>query len=353
VDTPALLAHWPTKDPQRPTRRELESLSDFLATRGVGIEPDVTFGGPSLARGPRAALFRLPGGARETPSDAYGGAAVLLQLAATVAAADGEVSPAEQRHLSDHLQAALHLDGPQRIRLEARFCCLAADPPPLGRAKKSIEQIDVEQRHALGAFLIALAGADGHLAPEELKVLSKIYPRLGLQPEAVYADVHQLVSAQVAAAEAPVSVRAAELPAGFAIPRPEPEPGRPAGVVALDLVKVRAKLAETERVSQLLGEIFVEEAVEAPAAPPPAASAKDDALIRGLDGAHSALLLTLAGAASWQRTRLERLADRLGLLPDGALEVINEAAFAACGAPLLEGEDPIELDREVLQEMLA
>lgn len=353
IETPALLAHWPTKDAERPTRRELEGLSDFLATRGVGIEPDVTFGGPSLARSPRAALYRLAGGVRETPSRAYGGAAVLLQLAASVAAADGEVSPAEQRHLANHLEAALALDEAQRLRLQARFRCLAADPPPLGRSKKSIEQIGVEERHALGAFLIALAGADGHLAPEELKVLSKIYPRLGLPADAVYADVHQLISTQVAPAEAPVPMRAADRPPGFAIPRIAQESATAPRAVALDVAKVRAKLAETERVSKLLGEIFVEEPAEAPAAPVAAPAAKDDYLIRGLDGPHSALLLTLAGAASWERARLERLADAVGLLPDGAVEVINEAAFAACGASLLEGEDPIEIDRDVLKEMLA
>ena len=34
---------------------------------------------------------------------------------------------------------------------------------------------------------------------------------------------------------------------------------------------------------------------------------------------------------------LERLAGELGLLPDGALEIINEPAFERCGAPLSKG----------------
>jgi hypothetical protein len=39
-------------------------------------------------------------------------------------------------------------------------------------------------------------------------------------------------------------------------------------------------------------------------------------------------------------------------MPDGALEVINEAAFERCGVPLLEGDETIEVDGQILEEML-
>ncbi|HEX2223762.1 MAG TPA: TerB N-terminal domain-containing protein [Thermoanaerobaculia bacterium] len=349
IDSSGLLTQWPSKEQGRPSRRELETLSDFLASRGIGIEPDVALGGASLARARRAALFRLPGGTREKPSPAYKGAAVLLHLAAMVAAADGEVSIDEERHLMEHLDASLNLSEADRARLEAYFRWLTADPPTLTRAKKSIEEVDKDERHALGSFLISLAGADGHLAPDEVKVLSKMYPLLGLDPQTVYSDMHQLMSAQRAPAEEPVPVRPAELPQGFAIPRPSQAASQ---AVELDLDKVRAKLAETERVSRLLGEIFVDEETVAPAPPPAQAPGADDYTIAGLDSPHSALLLHLAGSATWERAQVERLADALGLLPDGALEVINETAFTVCGAPLLEGDELIEIDKEVLQEML-
>jgi hypothetical protein len=64
-------------------------------------------------------------------------------------------------------------------------------------------------------------------------------------------------------------------------------------------------------------------------------------------------LLRLAGSARWERAQVERLAAALGLLPNGALEIINEAAFVAFGAPLLEGDELIEIDQEVLQEMMS
>jgi hypothetical protein len=42
----------------------------------------------------------------------------------------------------------------------------------------------------------------------------------------------------------------------------------------------------------------------------------------------------------------------LGLLPDGALETLNEAAFEAVGEPVCEGSDPIEINRDAIEEML-
>jgi tellurite resistance protein len=352
IDSSDLLARWPSKEQGHPSRRELETLSDFLASRGLGIEPDVALGGSALNRSRHAALFRLPGGVRDKPSPAYQGAAVLLHLAAAVAAADGEVSIAEERHLMKHFDTVLDLSAADRARLEARFRWLAADPPSFTRSKKNIEEVSQDERQGLGAFLISLAGADGYLSPGEVKVLTKIYPLLGLELQSLYSDVHQLMSAQTAPAGEPVPVRPAELSKGFAIPRPPEAETAPPRAITLDLDKVRAKLAETEQVSRLLGEIFVEEEESAPVAPPAPAPEADDYAIAGLDGAHSALLLRLGSSASWERAQVERLADALGLLPDGALEVINEAAIAACGAPLLEGDELIEIDQEIFQEML-
>jgi len=121
---------------------------------------------------------------------------------------------------------------------------------------------------------------------------------------------------------------------------------------------VQAKLAETEQVSSFLEEIFREEEAPSPPAPLPSpahasAGRGETGILAGLDAAHSALLERLMEKDAWPRMEIERLADELGLLPDGALELINEAAFALCGAPLLEGDEMIEIDRQILQEITA
>jgi uncharacterized tellurite resistance protein B-like protein len=341
-----LFAQWPLRTPGRIGKRDAEMLAGFLGARGFGLEPDVRFGGPLPSDGP-AVLFRLETAAGE-PTPAYHAAAVLLHLAVALAAADGAVSAHEERHLLTLLENALHLPAAERTRLKAHLRWLLAAPPGLGGLKKRAEPLSESQRRGIGQFLITVAGADGHVGAEELKLLTKIYSLLGLDPQSVYSDVHALASAE--AATEPVTVRPAEPPAAFPIPAAAAMP--PADGFALDLRKVQAKLAETEQVSSLLEGIFREEEAPHPPAPSPIPSQPPPG-IAGLDAAHSELLRRLAEKTAWPRIEIERLANALGLLPDGALEVLNEAAFERCGAPLLEGDEMIEIDPQILEEITA
>lgn len=349
VDAADLLEHWPCQGPAKIAKREAEMLALFLAQQGYGLEPDVRFGGPPLGSG-RAVLFRLPGEEAE-PDASYHAAAVLLQLAVAVSAADGEVSAGEERHLLAHLESSLHLSPAGRARLKAHLRWLIAVPPGLNGLKKKIEPLAEAQRREIGQFLVTVAGADGHVSAEELKLLARVYPLLGLEAQSVYSDVHALVSAEAPPAAEPVTVRpAGPGPAGFPIP---PAP-RPDGI-RLDPKKVQAKLAESEDVAGLLEGIFAaaEEPAPPPAPKPAAAEPAGPPPVAGLDTVHSSFLRRLAAKGAWERVEVERLAAEFGLLPDGALELINEAAFERCGVPLLEGDETLEVDGQILKEILA
>ena len=41
-----------------------------------------------------------------------------------------------------------------------------------------------------------------------------------------------------------------------------------------------------------------------------------------------------------------------GLMPVGALEIVNEAAFELAGDPATEGSDPVEVNTDVAKELL-
>jgi chaperonin cofactor prefoldin len=112
---------------------------------------------------------------------------------------------------------------------------------------------------------------------------------------------------------------------------------------ALNLELIQAKQLESITATQLLQSVFIEESTEATA---PAATL-------GLDSAHSAFLQTLKTQTLWSREDLVRVAQQLDLLLDGALELINEAAFDRCDEALTEGEDPLEVNPNVLQELLS
>jgi hypothetical protein len=122
----------------------------------------------------------------------------------------------------------------------------------------------------------------------------------------------------------------------------EPEPLAPAPF-SLNLELIQAKQLESAEATQLLQSVFLEEPISAPSA----------GTSLGLDSAHAAFLQTLRQQTVWSREDLVCVAQQLDLLLDGALELINEAAFDRCDEALTEGEDPLEVNPDVLQELLS
>ena len=77
---------------------------------------------------------------------------------------------------------------------------------------------------------------------------------------------------------------------------------------------------------------------------PPAPEADEpvvatDSLL-GLGEPLSTFARTLLSRPCWERAELEDLAADLELMPDGALEHLNEAAFDAHDVSFSEGDDP-------------
>jgi hypothetical protein len=74
----------------------------------------------------------------------------------------------------------------------------------------------------------------------------------------------------------------------------------------------------------------------------------------GLDGAHTALLRQLREHPELGRVEFQELAAAHSLLPDGAIDALNEAALGLCDELVCEtDEDGIRISLDVLKEMLA
>jgi tellurite resistance protein len=323
-------------------KRDAVAVAQYLASMGFGIEPDVRFGGPVPGGETKVYLFPAKPGAASAPTQAYSAATLLIHMAALVSAADGTISPEEEKLLENHIASALDLSEDERDRLNAHLCWVLAERPGLSGVKKRIESLTASQRQAIGRFLVGVANADGHVSPEEVDTLGKLYRLLGLNPEDVYSDVHQAVTE-------PVTVQPpASAATGFALP-PRKQKPTPAGV-QLDAAMIEAKLKETAAVSALLASVFVEESMPSPATMLRAVDIGE--CIAGLDMATSAFLRYLSARPAWAREELEIAAAERSLLLDGSIEAINEAAFDACDEPALEGDNPIEINAAVLSALL-
>ncbi len=77
----------------------------------------------------------------------------------------------------------------------------------------------------------------------------------------------------------------------------------------------------------------------------------DDNLL-GLDNVHTNLIKLLCSRVQWSRLELEEIAADGDMMLDGALEHINEAAYDSFDAPFTEGDDPIDINQDILKELL-
>ncbi|AYN19054.1 TerB N-terminal domain-containing protein [Alcaligenes aquatilis] len=316
------------------TRDKVLGLARALESINIGMEPDVLNGAKVPKPEETVVLFSIPPGepvSRRTA--AYHAAALTLELASAVATADGEFSSTEEIHLREQVQSWTHLTPNHLSRLIAYLRLLTVAPASLTRLKKKLEPLDNVAKETLAAFMAAVAQSDGTVAPNEVKMLEKVYNALGIDSTKVFSHLHQV------ATDTPVLATSSN--------------GR-AAEFKLDHSRVAALQQDTEKVTALLSSIFTEElASEASEPPVEAEPAAVSTTPLGLDEQHGSLTRLLLSRPQWTRTELLDAAEDLDLLLDGALEHINEAAFDQFDMPLTEGTDPIEVNTELLEKIEA
>jgi tellurite resistance protein len=346
VHTQELLRRCPISAGSKLSKGDTVLLAQLIEKRDFGIEPDVRFGGALVANFDSAILFKLPTDAAAIASPQYAGAAVLLHLAVAVSAADGTISRDEEGHLEQHLEKVLVLSEAERIRLSAHLAWLRATKPGMGGLKKRLEALNEEQRSAIADFIVGVAGADGQITPDEIRTLEKIYPLLGLAADDVYKHLHAMTAggpADIVDSAEPVTVIPAQSVQGFAIPA-RPSPAR---TVHLNMATVEAKLAQSAKISAILDDIFTEDEPAPQVAIPPTPETGK------LSTVYAVMLRRLIERPAWSRSEFDSLAGELGLLPDGALDTINEASLDHLDITVIEGNDPITLDLDAAKELLA
>ncbi len=345
ADGPSLVsAHeiWQAWNPgsAKASKGEFVQIAQALERRGLAIEPDPRFGwSPNLETS--LMVFRALPGAPATPSPEYQAAALFLDVGMALSAADGSAGDEESRLLREYLDA-VGVTFAELERLRVRLKWLEAKPPSLQSFKKRVEGLTSTQKATLCQLLLAIVAADGVIDPGEVKLLTKFYPMLGREPSQVYSDLHSWDSSAPTDDE-PIEIVEANVQRGVPLPPRQP------GAVRLDMDKVRAKIRETELVGAILGDVFQ------PDEPQAEASTDEPAVqvVAGLDRQHGSLAMSLVGRATISRDEFAQLAKVAGLLPDGALETLNEWNFERAGVPLLDGDDELEIEMTMLKEVLA
>ena len=215
IDGREFAPFWTTADPARMSREESESLVVVLSRIGLGLEPDVRFGGAALGAGP-VVLFRLGPTPGEALSAGYSGAMTVVDLVAST------VLPTSTARLDDvvnltitALAAEVSLSIGERSRLAARLRWLTATKsgPPTGaetnRLRRKAATLSAGEREAAGHVLLAVAvsvsnSSGGLVSSATVRSLTTAYRMIGLPEELLFQRLHQH---DLAEGDAPVIVR--------------------------------------------------------------------------------------------------------------------------------------------------
>ncbi|NYH96597.1 TerB N-terminal domain-containing protein [Novosphingobium marinum] len=329
--------------PEKLGKRNLTGAADALARIGFGMAPDPRF---SL-RGPKidepVVIFELgePVEQLEDVSPAYRTELFELALATFVAHADSKIVEAERRALREKIDAVSGLTELERKRLHANLEWYLDVPPDMSWLRSKLKDADTEHHLALRAAVVAIAHADSVIQSEEVACIEKIYKALGIDAGLVYADLH---AGDVP--DGPVRVKAAEAEApGEQIPDE-----RKAKAGSLDAARIAAIRNDTERVSSVLGEIFsTEDDVDDQATAAHALSSS----MAGLDPKHALLVEQIIQREHWTDEEFDEIAGKQGLMPSGALEVVNEWAFDKFDEALLDEYDGYDVSPDIADTLRA
>lgn len=329
------------------SRDKVLALARALESLHIGMEPDVFAGSRTPKAEDRIALFvtQSEDGSLRA-SAAYNAASVTLDLASAVASADGDTSNEEVTLLAQNIDSWSHLSVAHRKRLKAHLQIQFQQPPTLASLKKKLDPLTLEAKRTIASFLAHLAQADGIVSPSEVELLERVYKALQLDSQLLYSDLHGAASA------------ASITPVKPATSSTQSEPGTQSAAsakqgFALDHERIAELQRETAEVSALLAQVFTDDQVEEPeqSVESVESATETSADVVGLDLEHSAFLRLLISRSKWSRSELEAAASDMELMLDGALEQINDMAFERFDMPVTAGDDPIEINTDILEEL--
>lgn len=334
-----LLQDWGSSSSKQMTPTETQGFLMFLRQFGYDIEPELKGTPATLKADAVFVLYRHQAG---NFTSAYDAATIAVHLAISILVdQEGSVTLNATDFLT-RINGLFSLNDAEQIRLSAHVAWLVAQKPVLRNLRSRLESINPTLRASIAQFLVQTV-ASGSVSPERVKLLEKAYTQLGLDLQSLYSHIHDHTTTTV---DEPVTVHKGSQPKGHKIPKKKTDG-------SIDMSVVQAKLKESEEISSLLSEIFTEEPEPQKTTPQAVeATVTDSSTIAGLDIAHSKFLRSMAQKSHWQREELAPIAAQFDLMLDGALEVINEVAFDQCDEALIEGDNPIEVNAEVLEELL-
>lgn len=332
------------ESPDKLLKKELESLAGFIGSMGYGIAPDIRYHNMKPALDGHVTVFPNGHGVDFNPSKEFRMVSTILRLGAMVSQIDNDLSPAEESILQNLVSDNRELTTIEKDSLMAFLHWCMRTPLNAAGLKAGLVGVSQAQKMAISHILVSVAYADGVIKPEEIKQIEKLYKALGLDKAQVTSDIHAL-----AADSGPVTVALKDPDTSLSIPEPARAAGKSIGFVLNDeLIQIRKE--ETKQVKSVLEDIFTEQDEEIETEPAAAVALASPLFM--LDEAHQNLFNSLREQDTWERAAIRETCKKLGLMVDGAMEVLNEWAFENANAPLIDDGEPVYVDVSLAKEIV-
>ena len=332
------------KKPATLTKKEFESLSSFIDSMDFGIAPDIRYHNMKPTLDGSVTVFSKGHGLDFRPSKEFRTVTTIIRLGAMVSQIDNDLNPAEEAILRELIKDNRELTAIEKDSLLAFLYWCIRTPQNAAGLKAKLSEVSDTAKSAISHILVTVAHADGEIKTEEVKQLEKLYATLGLKKDQVTSDIHAL-----AANSEPVTVGHRDPDSSYALPQPATPVGTSRGFV-LNEELIRIRKEETKQVKSVLEEIFAQQEEESAELPPAGAMSLNNPLSL-LDTAHQHLFNQLLKKETWERAAFQETCKSLGLMVDGAMEVLNEWAFENTNAPLIDDGEPIYVDVNLAKEI--
>ena len=266
---------------------------------------------------------------------------MLLKIAFEVSASDDDIDNREESLLELQIERMLDLSEFERERLRKYLVWLHVSPPDLSGLKRRLVDLPPVLRSGIAEFAIRIANVDEIIHPKEINSLKKIYRLLDFNPEEVFSDIHRL---QTSIGDEPATVLPESRNPGYPIPARNVEK---TGVrtLTLDQQLLERTLKETAAVQSILADVFAESEMTQ------SVIQMEPEGIIGLDSSHSSLLVELITKRQWNVGDFEYVCSKYGVLPAGAIEIINSRTYEIFDEPLIEEGDTIEINPTLAKEI--
>jgi uncharacterized tellurite resistance protein B-like protein len=326
-------------------KKECETIANILATAGYGMAPDVRFHHAKPEKNEKVVLYRKGYGKQIHPGSDFDHLVTILRLGSMVAKIDDKVDRSEFQVLNTLIQQNENLSPNEKNSLKAYLYWLISVPANMKGVKALLEKIGDKKRSAISKILIDVAHADGHIAPEEVKQLEKLYNSLGLEKTTVINDLHHVKTERKLQPDEPNT--------HFLKTDDPPIEKNSSNIINHE--RLRRLEEETAGVKNILEQIFIEPEEASDTVVQPSPTDKEDPSSRkritGLDTEQQMFYNKLITKSEWRRDEIFTLCEQLNLMVDGSIEAINDRFFDIADAPLIEEDsDSFYIDLELISE---